>query len=141
MATEIATAAVAIVGALLGSVWCWLRWRANLTPEVRRLMVEMRATLDWLIAEDGLNSARFADVVRRQQQGLEDLVTRVNDRELRRGCNEVLEAWREVRWSAVPPEGIIPVAVQVWQAMATKEAIGVVSKRVNTLERLLPPRD
>lgn len=112
MIAEVA-AVLAIVGAVLGPVWCYLRWRAKLTHEVRRLMVEMRETLDRLIAEDGISSARFADVARRQEQGLEDLITRVNDRKLRQGGNEVLKAWREVWWSAGPPEGTIPLAVQV----------------------------
>lgn len=133
MVTEIG-AAVAIVGAVLGSAWCCLEWRAKLTPEVRRLMVEMR---EGLVAEDR-SSSWLIDVARRQEQQLEELIDRVNDRRLRRGCNEVLKGWREVRSCAraSSPE----VAVEVWHVMDTKAAIGMVLKRVNALERLLPPR-
>ncbi|MGH8909186.1 MAG: hypothetical protein ACRD0K_22505 [Egibacteraceae bacterium] len=131
--TEIA-AAVAIVGAVLGSAWCCLEWRAKLTPEVRGLMVEMRESL---VAEDR-NSSWLLDVARRQEQQLEELIDRVNDRKLRRGCNEVLKRWRDVRSRA--RAGSREGAVEVWHVMDTKAAIATVLSRVNTLERLLPPR-
>lgn len=121
-------------------VWCYLRWRAKLAPQARRLMTEMRELLDGLIAQGSPGSPRFADVGRRQGQALEDLIDRVNDRKLRRYCREALDAWRDV-WSAGPSEGAVSLAVEVWRAMTAQQAISVVCKRINTLERLLPPRD
>lgn len=156
-----------ILGALGSALTIYLYWRAAHSADVRRVVVALRETLTTVVATGGLDAPEFLQQDRqRVEQELEDLVGRVNDGQLRSGCQDVLDGYRRV-WASAPPEpsqrdqvfdeasgelSDSPSQVeedhrraeqhdrQVEDARATLNAIRGVLDRVNTLERFLPRR-
>jgi hypothetical protein len=156
-----------ILGALGSALTIYLYWRAAHSADVRRVVVALRETLTTVVATGGLDAPEFLQQDRqRAEQELVDLVGRVNDDQLRRGCQDVLDGYQRV-WASAPPKPSQRDSVfdeasgklsdspsqveedrrrakqrdrQVEDARATLGAIKGVLDRVNALERFLPRR-
>jgi hypothetical protein len=148
---------VGALGTVIGTV-LWLRARA--AEDVRRVVIELRALLMDAVAVGGHRASRFlGEGPRAAEQGLADLVDRVNDGKLRAACDEVLAAYRRT-FAAAPGQRRPRLTIEessplyaaqdrgdderrgreVTHAHETLDAIDVVLRRVNTLERFLPRR-
>jgi hypothetical protein len=135
-------------------------WRAVHSKDVRRIMVDLRELLTTVVARGGLAAPEFlGEDSQRAAQELDDLVARVHDGRLRRGCHDVLDGYWTVFASAPPAPGSVlwdfddsressgPAEEQhevtehhqrqVENARTTLDQIQRAIDRVNTLERFL----
>jgi hypothetical protein len=84
-----------------GAVWC--HWRAMKTTQLRPVLERLRALMDTVITEGGLPAHRFLEGTAQQDEyALGDLIPGLNDRKLRRRCQEALQGYKQT-WAAAPP--------------------------------------
>lgn len=152
---------LAIAALVGGGAVGYLYWRAAHSTDVRRIMAALRELLTSVVATGGLAAPEFlGQDLQRAAQELDDLVARVHDGRLRRGCHEVLDGYWKVFASAPPAPGAVLWDLddsgessgaaeeqrqraehhtrQVENARATLDQIDRVTDRLNALERFLP---
>ncbi len=144
--------------ALLATASQALLWlRAKGAADARRLMSEFRTRLDDISAAGGLNSSQFTDDDGHRERQLEELMGRVNDKQLQNLLGEVLAAWRRT-WARAPaPPGPFGYfgdqyvgpsdqeqrtyegrrQAELEESYRCREKVELAAQRANTLERLL----
>ena len=102
MLAAIASLIAVLLG--IGAIFAgFASWRAHRTPDVTRVLVDVRAFFYGATATGG---ARTPDFLEPQRQATElelgDLVDAVHDRELRRAIVRLLDAYKKA-WASAPP--------------------------------------